>query len=76
VLAADVETQQARREVRLAGDGGATFDGRLDAAETRGVSDDPDRSAGRVGRLCALPHVEVTTPLKPLIELRAVAWLG
>ena len=42
----------------LAGDGGAAFEGRLNAAQARGVADDPYPSADGVGAFGAALHVE------------------
>jgi hypothetical protein len=44
MFAADAEPSQFGRKVGLARNGGSAFDGRLDAAQTRGV---PDRRAQR-----------------------------
>jgi hypothetical protein len=41
MLAPDAEAQQTGREVGLAGNGGSAFHARLDAAQARGVTDDP-----------------------------------
>jgi len=49
MLASDAEPQQSGRKVGLAGNRGSAFDGRLDAAQARGMADDPHRSADGVG---------------------------
>ncbi len=76
MLAADAEPEQAGRKVRLAGNGGSAFDGRLDAAEAGGVPEDPHRAADRVGALAAAPDVKDTTAPKPDMKVRATACVG
>ena len=58
MLASDAEPQQPGRKVGLAGDRGAAFDRRLDAAQARGVADDPHRPADGVGALGTAVDVE------------------
>jgi hypothetical protein len=58
MFAADAEPQQAGRKVGLAGNGHSALDGRLDAAQARGVANYLHRSADGVGALGAALHVE------------------
>jgi hypothetical protein len=62
--------------VGLARNGGAAFDGRLDAAQAGGMADDLHRSADGVGGLRPALDVERHHGPKPAMTLRAVACAG